>query len=130
MRFYYLSICCLHNQTFASVQDARSAKFCGGSTKATVNAMACCFHSYQLHRGLINKMIESARRITASANTCDYMSRRIGTGFFKKLLPDLLADHALKPRHHIRIRVRTYHTAYYIMRIHRVIDPVAKSFIG
>src|SRR5687768_5244781 len=92
----HLPICSLHHQALAAMKYPRRPELGGCCTKAAVNSMTCGLHSYQFNGCIINKMIESTCSITAPANTGKYMSRKIRTGFFIKLFPDLLTDDALE----------------------------------
>ena len=65
----------------------------------------------------IQKMIKSAGRIAAATHTGNHSLWIFRSRFFFKLPFYLLTDYALKPRHHIRIRMRTHYAADDIMGI-------------
>src|SRR5574343_260986 len=108
MRLHYLAIGCLHQQTFATMQDTWLTQRRSGCTHTGMHSMSGRLHSYQLHEWLFQEMIKSTGCITAATYTGDHTTRQFGTGLLCQLFADLFTDHTLKARDHIRIRMWTY----------------------
>src|SRR5881275_2247785 len=104
MWLHYLPVCSLHDQAFASMQDPIPSQLGSCSTPARTNSFASRFNGNDLYSFFFQEMIKSTSRITSPAYTGNYVCREFRPGLVLKLPPDLLADHALEPSHHIRIR--------------------------
>src|SRR3569833_355057 len=130
VRFHDLAILRLHNEALAAVQHAWLTQLRSGCAHSAVDAMSRGLYRYQLYTEVVQEVIECPRRIAAATHAGDDMRRQFAARLFFQLYPDLLADDALKPGHHIGVRMGSYYAADDVMCVHRVVDPIPYGLVG
>ncbi len=120
----------LHQQGFATVDNAHFSQYRSSGAFPGVDAFSRSFHGDDSNIRIIQKMIVSPCGITASTYAGDNIIWIFPTFLFFELRFDFFRNHGLKPSYHIRIGMRPHHRTDNVMRVHRIIDPIANGLVG
>ena len=110
VRLGNLTVLIHHHERATAVQDAFATEVNGCRRFFWVfKSKTGCFCGIEAHFFILNVMVERASRIAAAADASEEMVGIVATGLLLELLLDFLADDALKPCHHVGVRVGTNH---------------------
>ncbi len=95
-----------------------------------VDTFSGSFNANQLHVFLIQKMVKRASGIAPATHAGNDPVRVFFTGLFLELPADFFGNDRLKPGNHVGIRMRPNHRTDDVVRVNRVVNPVAHGLVG
>src|SRR4030042_2038281 len=110
------------------LKHAGPAGYQAGGMAALVQAAAGCFAAYQLHAQVVEKGMEDAYGVAASAHTGNYIIGKPAVSLHY-LLSGFLANYRLEVAHYHGIGMGPHYRAQQVVRGAHIGHPVADSFV-